>query len=472
VAEEQAPEEGTAEERPLPVFRLFGRFIPETSLLRTLRFQLVVASRFFSEIGQEGVFYGSLVAVAGGGSAIEASLIGVAKTLPGATLGLFGGAVSDVMPRRIALGLGYAIQAALCIIVPRIFGTEFVPLLLLVFGVSTLNQFIGPTEKAVVPLVANREQIASAAATLSLSDSIATGIGTAAVAPIVLKVFGVQPLFAVCAVFLAFASIRIFSLPLQQDVNVKQALQRVRLTELDLGFRKALDWLVGWPAIITVIMVGIVVTVLSMTMETLAPTYVAEVLESNPANSVYVFAPAGLGALVALLLSTWIIDRFGERWVAALAVLIMSVALFALAFVDTLEPFLAPFSPWNLIRIFGVEPSDLLLAASTVSMVTGFAVSLSSVAVQTYLNRRVPQLQQGRTFGLQGMLANMAALVPMLTLGVIAEATSIEAILFWAPWVVLGAVYALLILANRWTGREAPKGREVMASFWEEPAET
>ncbi len=303
----------------LPVFRLFFVFLPETSLLRRFPFQLVVVSRFFSEIGQEGVFYGTLVAVAVDGSPFQASLIGAAKVLPGAILGLFGGAVADALPRRIALGLGYVGQAALCIVVPIVFGTDFVPLLLLVFGISILNQFVGPSEKAVIPLVSSRDQISTAAATMSLTDSIATGIGTAAIAPIIMKVFGLTPMLIVSAGFLVFAAIRIFALPFRQHIGVREALENLHLTELDLGFRSALNWLSGWPAVTTMIMVGLVVSILNQISGTLGPSYVGDVLGEDPANTVHVFAPAGIGAVVALVAAPWLIDKLGERGTAAIA---------------------------------------------------------------------------------------------------------------------------------------------------------
>jgi MFS family permease len=454
---------------PLPAFRLFYVFLPETSLLRRVRFQIVVISRFLSDIGQKGVFYGALVAVAASGSALEASLIGVAVVLPGATLGFYGGAVSDALPRRVALGVGYMGQAALCVTIPIILGVEFVPLLLLVLGVSILNQFVGPTEKAVVPLVASREQISSAAVILSLTSAVSTGIGSAVIAPVLLKAFDERVLFVVCGAFLVFAAMRIFSLPIRKDVGVKQALQKLNLSEIDLGIGKALSWLLGWPALVTIIMVGVITSVIHTLGSTLAPTYVFEVLAADPANTVYLMTPAAIGAFVSFAIAAKLIDRMGERWAAALAFLVMAVSFFILGFIETVAPVLAPFSPLNLLKIFDVELSDETLAASFMTIFTGFAINLGGVSVQTYINRRVPVLQQGRTFALQAVLGSAAALVPLLLAGAIAELVSINAILVVAPWVVLLGVYALLYIANRLSGREAPKGREVLKSFWEEP---
>ena len=85
---------------------------------------------------------------------------------------------------------------------PVAFGTSLGPILVLVASVSLINQVVGPSEKAVIPLVASREEICTAASLLSFSDSIATAIGTALLAPFVVKMWGVGPRFFVCGVFI------------------------------------------------------------------------------------------------------------------------------------------------------------------------------------------------------------------------------------------------------------------------------
>jgi MFS family permease len=288
-------------------------------------------------------------------------------------------------------------------------------------------------------------------------------------APFILVTFGAEPLFFVSGALLIFAAIRIFALPIRKDVTVKAALSRLDLTELDVSFTSAFRWLMGWPAVITIIMVGVIVTVLSTLGKTLGPTFVGEVLDEDPANSVYIFAPAGLGALVALVAAPWLNRKIGERMSAAIGVLVMSVSLFVLAFVDVWAPVFGPISPMNIVRIFGLDPSDELMVTSFLTVFTGFSVSLSAISVQTYINKRVPLLQQGRVFGLQSLLANAAALIPILLLGFIAELASIEVILIFAPWIVLAGVYALLVLAVKMARGEAPSRQEVLESFWEQP---
>ena len=465
---EQPPASG---EQPVPpaAFRLFYVFLPETSILRRVRFQFVFLSRFLSEIGHEAITYGSLVAVAIGGSVFEASLVGMARLIPAAALGLYGGAVSDTLPKRVALGLGYGLQGAVCFLIPITFGTSLGPILLLVASVSTINQVVGPSEKAVIPLIASREQIGSAASLLSFSDSIATAVGTALLAPLIVKLWGITPLFYVCGIFLLLASIRVFSLPLRQHISVREALSKVDLSEADLGVPVALRWLANHPAIGSMIIIGLIVSVLNTISATLGPSYVRDVLHTDPTNTVYVFAPAGIGALAAMAIAPRLIDWLGERLSAATGFLVATVSLFLMGAIDVVSPALAPLSALSLMGLFGVDLGEEVQAAGAISLFAGFATSLTAISVQTYINRRVPVLQQGRTFGLQNVLTNGAALVWLLSLGGIAVQVGIKPILLIAPWFVLIGAYLLILLASRFAGREAPTGLEVVSTFWEEP---
>jgi len=217
------------------------------------------------------------------------------------------------------------------------------------------------------------------------------------------------------------------------------------------------------------IVIGLIVSVLNTISATLGPSYVRDVLHADPTNTVYVFAPAGLGALAAMAVAPRLIDRIGERRSAAIGFLVAAVSLFLLGAIGFVSPALAPVSAMNALLVVGIDPGDEVRAAGSISLFAGFATSLTAVAVQTYINRRVPILQQGRTFGLQNVLTNAAALVPLLALGGLAVQTGVEPILLVAPWIVLIGAYILILIASRSAGREAPTGLEVLSTFWEEP---
>ncbi len=105
-------------------FRILWAFLPEPSIARDLRFQHLLASRFLSDAGQKSLVFGALIAVArDGGSALELALVGIAALIPSAVFGLYGGAVADQLPKRVALAGVYTGQAVMCFLVPPLFGT-------------------------------------------------------------------------------------------------------------------------------------------------------------------------------------------------------------------------------------------------------------------------------------------------------------------------------------------------------------
>jgi MFS family permease len=171
------------------VVRLLWLFLPEPSIARSLRFQQVLASRFLSDAGQQALAYAALVAVVrGGGSALEAALVGVAALVPPMALGLYGGAVADALPKRVALAATYNLQALLCFIVPSTVGTGLPELILLIFAVNTLGQVSGPTESSILPLVASDAELASAASLVNFASAAGAALGTALLAPVLVQV--------------------------------------------------------------------------------------------------------------------------------------------------------------------------------------------------------------------------------------------------------------------------------------------
>ena len=116
--------------------------------------------------------------------------------------------------------------------------------------------------------------------------------------------------------------------------------------------------------------------------------------------------------------------------------------------------------------------SPELRTAAFLAVPLGFGVSLTAIAVQTYINRRVPLPYQGRTFAVQSTLKNGIAIIPLLTLGAVASVVGVDTVLIVSPFFLLAGAYALLRLSLRYSGHSDVRGMQVLESFWEEPPET
>jgi len=446
------------------VFRLLWLFLPEPSVARNLRFQHLLASRFMSDAGQQALVFGALVAIArSGGSAMEVALVGAAALLPPALLGLYGGELADALPKRTALAGAYSLQALLCFSMPATLGTDLPVVLALIFAVNALGQVSAPTESAVLPLVASEEELASAASMINLAAAAGAAFGTALLAPVLVRAFGVDLVFYMSGVMLLLAASRVFDLP------VEERERRFRLPPPRLRFRAAVRWQTEHPAVATMIFLSVLAGTVNVILQTLAPRYVVAVLDADAADTAYVFAPSAIGIVIALVSAPAVMRRTGERMAAIFGLLIASVSLFLLGLVGDVGSVIDPVNPLHLTELVGISLSDKLRTAGLLALPLAFGVSLTVTCVQTYINRRVPLSYQGRTFAMQGVLRNGAAIVPLLAMGALASEFGAEKVLLASPILLLVVGYGLVRLSYRFAGVAAPQQQGVMASYWEEP---
>jgi hypothetical protein len=450
-------------------FRFFWFFLPETSVTKQVRFQAVFASRFFSDAGQQALAYGALIAVVrGGGSTIDAALLGISALIPPALLGIYGGTVADALPKRIALAGIYNLQAILCFAAPSVIGTDLLGMMALLFAVNTLGQVSGPSESSVIPLVASETQLASATAMLSLASTLGTAFGTALLAPILVRAFGVETVIYVAGGLLFFAASRVFDLPPHESEPSPKLGPRFLVRKVSV--RSTLNWVAERPAVATMIFVAVIAGTAQIVIQTLAPRYVQTVLEVDPANAVYVFAPSALGLFLALLAMPHLIKKLGERPTALLGFSLLSTALVSFGVVGSLG-FIDAVNPLRLLSIADLGVNLRLRTAALLALPLGFGLSLTATSVQTYINRRVPLSHQGRTFAMQSSLKNGLAIVPLAGLGAASEVFGVENVLIASPLVLLALAVGLIQL-SRYFGDHAPRGRlEELASYWEEPVE-
>jgi MFS family permease len=447
------------------VFRFHWLFRPETSIARRPRFQYLLASTFFADAGRDALRYGSLIAVVReSDSAFPAALIGVASLIPPAIFGLYGGIVSDALPKRAALAVVYTLQAALCFAVPTLFGTSLQSMLFLVFTINLLGQVSGPSEQSIVPLVASEAEFASANALQSLSSNLGMAFGAAVFAPVLVRLFGVQAVLFIAGIFLLIATGRII------HVRTKQDQTKFRWQRPNVSAGAMVRWLIDQPAVGTMIMVGVLAGVSNVVLQTLAPQYVESVLHLDAADAVYVFAPSAVGLALALFAGPALIRRFGERSVALVGFFIAAFVLVLLGLVrQDIAVLTDPINPLRFIAVPGVRMGAPLRTAMFLALPVGFAMSLTTTAVQTYINRRVPLAFQGRTFALQSTLKNGSAIVPLLTLGAAASVFGVDTVLLASPFLLIALAFALVRLSVRFGGRAPTSRMDVLQTFWDEP---
>ncbi len=429
--------------------RVLWFVIPPGSIARHRQFQALLASRFLSDFALQALYFAALIATArAGGTPLQAALIGISFLMPGVLLGLFGGAVADALPKRVALAGAYLCMGALCLTIPFIRGTDFTDLLLVLFAVRVLHQVAQPAEAAAAPLVANHEELASANSFLSLASSTGEVAGKALLAPLMVTLWGVDPVVVMSGLLFLLSAFRVFKFrpdrrePVEERDGVRPAVHRY-------GLGDAISWLLNEPRAFWMLMLAAMASTMNIVLVTLGPEYVSRVLHVDPANTFYVFAPAALGVAIGLVAAPLLIRIFRERLIAILGFALASTGIALLGQIDLVT------DRFGWMLLFGVPGVGTNVEmAGSLSLFIGLGMTIAAAATQTYIGRYVPTPIHGRVFAILGTLRDGLAMPQLLVLGAVAAAIGVQNVLTLAPLVLLGTAFALERYSTRWRAPE------------------
>jgi MFS-type transporter involved in bile tolerance (Atg22 family) len=451
------------------LFRVLWFMVPPSSVVWNVQFQALLASRFLSDVALQALLYSVLIDRArAGGGAVDAALIGAAFLLPGVVLGMYGGAVADALPKRAALAGAYLSMGVLAFLIPGLLGTELLPLLLVLFAVRVAYQVSQPSEASTLPLVATEEELASATSFLSFASSAGEVVGKALLAPVVVVLWGVQPVTAIAGMLFLLSATRVLDLRVgtapapapepapyldgepQPRPSTRDEVGRYAragqglLLQMHSATREMLPWLAAQPAVLWTLLLAAMASTVSVTVGMLGPQYTGEVLDVDPENALYVFAPAALGLIVALVLAPLAIRTFGERISATIGFVAAAAGMTALGAVNTITDVFG----WIVFFDIPGVPKEVEVAA-ILSISLGFGLTLAAASTQTYVSKYVPPAIQGRTFALLGVLKDGLAIVALLLLGLLSDAVGTATVLTFAPIALVVIAWGVTWLAGR-----------------------
>ena len=432
------------------VFRVLWFWLPPGSVARNPQFQALLASRFLTDVAINALIFGALISTArGDGGAINAALLGTAFLLPSLLLGLYGGAVADALPKRVALAGAYVGMGVLTLAVAFVFGSDFRSLLVVIFVVRILHQFSQPSEASTLPLVATAEELAAANSMLGLISSAADLLGKAVLAPLIVRAYGVDPVTIIAGMLFLFSASRVFDLrPPPHPGPVGEGEGTTPASTMGV-----VRWLLAERQVMWMLVLAALASTINVVLAMLGPQYVSEVLDVDPANTLYVFAPAPIGLLAALGLAPLLIRWAGERPIAILGFVLVSSAVTALGLVATLTDLFG----WLLFfGIPGVGPRVEM--AALLSMFLGAGVTLAVVSTQTYISRAVPLRIQGRAFALLGLLKDGFAIPPLLLMGALASTVGVATVITVSPIFLLVLAVTIDRSVTRFGRSRSPLG--------------
>jgi MFS family permease len=174
----------------------------------------------------------------------------------------------------------------------------------------------------------------------------------------------------------------------------------------------------------------VIAVALSRVLIILTPAYVTDVLEISPEDTVFVAAPAAIGAAFGLLLAPPLSNWFGAWRVVVAGFFFFLLGMIGLGFVVYVRDFIQSNLDFGISFVEDeVGVSSVITVTMLLAIPLGFAFTLTNVAARVVMNEQAPQEAQGRVFGVQMALGDLMTLLPLLLVGVVADVVGVRATL-------------------------------------------
>ncbi|MCH8815771.1 MAG: MFS transporter, partial [Chloroflexi bacterium] len=288
----------------------------DIGLLKNPRFRRLLESRILGQAAWNAMIYGLLILVVqDSGSSVQSTFLVVAMTLPSILFGIPGGALADMLPLRLSLTIGYLLRAAVAGVL-IVYHNDLLYIYLLVFAASSVGQVFTPAEAATVPAVVKKKQLPAANSLMVLTLIMGQIIGAAILAPLLWKVFGGPvPILIICTIFFLSAGYVIGWMTSGYGSSKPEEGRRSMpfIEAMREGFRILRTVRQAYLAILYLVLAGTMGKMLII----LLPKYTDDVLKIAPENTVFVAAPAAIGAGLGLAFAPPLARWFGAWRVVA-----------------------------------------------------------------------------------------------------------------------------------------------------------
>jgi len=382
-------------------------------------------------------------------SSAHLSLALLTTIVPSVAFGLLAGVVVDRVDKKAVLVVTNLLRA-ISVLGYLLYSTSLYVVYVVNLIFVSISQFFAPAEVSMIPALVPRRQLITATSLFNLTWTASQLVGIVLLAPWLVKFFGATVVFLMSAGIYAAATVLVAMLPASAPPERTLAsLKRETLVHDVRGeLHEAWSFIISdrqtWWAMLTYTVGNALMLVIVM----LTPRYMVSILGVKPEDAVFVFAPAGVGILAITAFLTVLSNRFGKERLVDGGIICTTAALFCIAGLQRAENLLLPgvlsALGWLVHLPFrqGLVPPLMILAA-----VLGVGYALLTVPAQAILLERAPATTRGRIFAVLLMLVNVAAVIPLVVLGNLADRIGVNSIL--ALLAALVAVLAIVTIRDQ-----------------------
>ena len=407
----------------------FAEFKP---VLKIPAFRRLWVAQLLSLSAQNGIHFVQLVLIERlTGQSLQIGLMIVAFSLPPVIFSFVAGTVVDRIPKKLIIIFSNLFRALLAfsyIFTLRWFTDFPTAVLLIVYTItflgSSVGSFYNPSVLAKLPLLVDEDQLIVANSLFNVTAALAQLAGLLILAPAAVKLLGLTGAFALMGLFYVIAFFLVLKLPRDEGKRVDRSMASARKMwhEVRDGWQFVVHNRPIYLSIIQLTLVASLILILAM----IAPGFSARVLGLAPEDAVVVFAPAGVGMLLAIVA----LGRFGKKipsqW-AQSAMLVVTAISFGMLALVSYDYTAFPIPEVQFSQ--RVTTATILVAMAVLPM--GFGLYVINTIAQTTLQRLTPEALRGRVFTVQFMMASLVGLAPMLIAATLADIIGIPSMLFW-----------------------------------------
>jgi MFS family permease len=412
-------------------------------VLRLPAFRRMWLAQLLALTAQNGIHFVQLVLIERlTGQSFQIGLMIAAFSLPPVLFSFFSGAMVDRFPKKWIIVFSNVLRALLAISYIFILrGLVHLPttLLLTVYGITFLGAAVGsfynPAVLAKLPLLVEDEVLVSANSLFNFTPALAQLLGLLILAPAAVKLFGLSGAFGLMGVFYLLAFFFVLKLPQDRGVALQKEERSMKYVVQEL--RAGWDFVIhNRPIALSIIQLTLV-SALMLILAMIAPGYSARVLGLAPEDAVIVFAPAGVGMILAIFLIGRVERQCSTQWTQSVMLMLASLSFGLLSFIS--YDFMANNVP-GAASGRSVVLSMLFMAMAIVPL--GFGLYVIYTLAQTTLQRLTPEALRGRVFTVQFMLISLFGLAPLMITATLADIVGFTAMLSWlsAGCLLVGAI--------------------------------
>ncbi len=284
--------------------------------------------------------------------------------------------------------------------------------------IATVTAFFAPAELTALPRIVDRRHLMAANSVFVLTVNATFAVGFGFFGPLLLKLTGPTAVYVIVAAMFGLAALAIIPLPaVPPEARGKAGAAAGR------AFRAVLDELNEGIAFIrrtpriawSLVYLGIAASLIGV-MGAIGPGFATEILRLSAQDFFFIMGPAGLGAVLGILVLNAYGRKVPKRLLIDVALLAMGMTLLALAIVKPVTGFLSPAAH----EIEGNLPDMLAPVLSLIAVVVVIAVTAGieyafvAIPSQTALQEELPPDVRGRIFGILNTLLSLASFLPVI----------------------------------------------------------